>query len=187
MGQDLQEITYVQFEQFAPVDTWAEVASVFVSIFTAPPYNEPPEALRSIDQWGPEKLGSPGGRLVVASLDGEIIGFALSQRLDQDTSWQQRLNAMVPALDKTVTPSTTVIVQELAVDERFRGRGVAKACIRALLSDRSEHDVVLGVFDKATQARQMYRLWGFMELGASPLYGNTVTLHALHKKLPLFF
>ena len=113
-----------------------------------------------------------------------MIGFALSQRLDQDSSWLQRLTAMQPTPAAALSPSSTVIVQELAVDENFRGRGIAKQCIRELLSSRTEQDAVLGVFGQAAQAREMYRRWGFSELGTSPLYGGTVTLHALHNKLP---
>lgn len=178
------EVHYVRFEHVAPDETWAEIANLFVSSFAAPPYNEPPSDLQSITQWGPDQLASPGGRLIAASHDKHVIGFALSQRLDQDISWQRRLDAMLPARDAAVTPSRTVIVQELAVGESFRGRGIAKQCIRELLSDRTEHDAVLGVFGQAPQVREMYTRWGFSELGASPIYGGTVTLHALHQRLP---
>jgi ribosomal protein S18 acetylase RimI-like enzyme len=178
------EVRYAQFEHVAPDKTWAGIADLFVASFAAPPYNESPGALRSILQWGADQLVSPGGRLVTASHDEHVIGFALSQRLDQDTSWQQRLAAMLPAHDAAITPSRTAIVQELAVDESFRGRGIAKECVRRLLSHRSEHDAVLGVYGQVPQVREMYARWGFSELGTSPIYGGTVTLHALHHRLP---
>lgn len=152
--------------------------------FAALPYNESPDKLQSIDQWGPGQLASPGGRLIAARHDGHLVGFALSQRLDQDSSWLRRLSAMLPTLGVAISPSRTVIVQELAVDENFRGRGIAKQCIRELLSSRTEKDAVLGVFGQASQVREIYRHWGFSELGTSPIYGGTVTLHALHHKLP---
>lgn len=95
--------------------------------------------LRSIAQWRPDQRASPGGRLIAASHDKHVIGFALSQRIDQDISWR-RLDAMQPAKEAAVRPSTTVIAQELAVEESFRGRGIAKQCIRELPSDRTEHD-----------------------------------------------
>nr|WP_181149806.1 GNAT family N-acetyltransferase [Arthrobacter sp. MYb227] len=158
--------------------------SLFVLSFAAPPYVESPDELQGIVQWGPEKLASPGGGLVVARHDGHMVGFALSQRLDQDSSWLRRLNAMLPTPDAVISPSRTVIIQELAVDETFRGRGIAKQCIRELLSSRPEQDVVLGVFGQVSQIREMYGHWGFSELGTSPIYGGTVTLHALHHKLP---
>ena len=91
---------------------------------------------------------------------------------------------MLPTLDAAITPSRTVVVQELAVDENFRGRGIAKQCIRELLSNRTEHDAILGVFGQASQVREIYKHWGFSELGTSPIYGGTVTLHVLHHKLP---
>ncbi len=179
-----QEVEYVRFEHGAPDEIWAEIVSLFVSSFAAPPYNEAPDALQSIAQWGPAALASPGGRLIAARHDGRVIGFALSQRLDQDSSWLRRLDVMVPTLEGVIAPSTTVIVQELAVAESFRSRGVAKQCIRELLSGRVEQDAVLGVFGQASRVREMYGHWGFSELGTSPLYGGTVTLHALHHKLP---
>ncbi|QXQ09386.1 GNAT family N-acetyltransferase [Paeniglutamicibacter sp. Y32M11] len=179
-----QEVNYLRFERVAPDDVWAEIASLIVLSFAAPPYNESPDELQSIDQWGREKLASPGGRLVAARHDGHLVGFALSQRLDQDSSWLRRLNAMLPTLDAEISPSRTVIIQELAVDENFRGRGIAKQCIRELLSSRTEQDAVLGVFGQASQVREIYRHWGFSELGTSPIYGGTVTLHTLHRKLP---
>ncbi|MBV1778533.1 GNAT family N-acetyltransferase [Paeniglutamicibacter sp. ABSL32-1] len=178
------EVTYLRFEHVAPDEVWAEVASLFVLSFAAPPYNEPPDELQSIDQWGPDKLASPGGRLVAARHNGHLVGFALSQRLDQDNAWLRRLDTMLPAIDAGISPSRTVIVQELAVDENFRGRGIAKQCIRELLSSRIEQDAVLGVFGQASQVREIYRHWGFAELGTSPIYGGAVTLHTLHHKLP---
>lgn len=179
------EVRYVRFEHVAPNETWAEIADLFVSSFAAPPYNESPGDLQSIAKWGPDHLASPGGRLIAVSHDNHVIGFALSQRLDQDISWQRRLDAMLPARDAAITPSRTVIVQELAVEESYRGRGIAKQCLRELLSDRTGHDAVLGVFGQAPQVREMYQRWGFSELGNSPIYGGTVTLHALHRRLPL--
>ena len=139
-----QEVGFLRFERVAPDQTWAEVASLFVSSFAASPYNESAEVLQSIALRGPEQLAGPGGRLVAASHDGHVIGFALSQRLDQDSAWQRRLDAMLPKLREAIAPSRTVIVQELAVDERFRGRGIAKQCLRELLSNRAEDDAVLG-------------------------------------------
>jgi ribosomal protein S18 acetylase RimI-like enzyme len=179
-----REVGYVRFEQVAPDEIWAEIASLFVVSFAAPPYNESPDDLQSINRWGPDQLASPGGRLIAASHEGRVIAFALSQRLDQDSSWQRRLEAMLPTLDAAMTPSRTVIVQELAVDESFRGRGIAKQCIRELLSNRAEQDAILGVFGQATQVREMYQHWGFSELGTSRIYGRTVTLHAMHHRLP---
>jgi len=184
MRENAQEVTYIRFEDDASDNIWAEVTSLFVASFAAPPYNEAPGELQSIEQWGPEKLDSPGGRLVTARHKGHLIGFALSQRLDQDSAWLQRLNAMLPSQDVAISPSRTVIVQELAVDLNFRGRGVAKLCIHELLSSRIEQDAVLGVFGQASQVREMYKHWGFSELGTAPIYGGTVTLHALHHKLP---
>ena len=184
MRETEQEIDYVRFEHAAPGETWAEIVSLFVLTFAAPPYNEAADVLQSIAQWGPDALASPGGRLVAARHDGHVIGFALSQRLDQDSSWLRRLDVMAPTLEAAISPSKTVIIQELAVDESFRGRGIAKRCIRELLSDRVEQDAVLGVFGQAGQVREMYGHWGFSQLGTSPIYGGTVTLHALHHKLP---
>lgn len=184
MREIRQEVDYARFEDAAPDELWAEIASLFVLSFAAPPYNETPEELQSIDKWGRDRLASPGGRLVAACHDGHVIGFALSQRLDQDSSWLRRLSALPPTLDAPISPSRTVIVQELAVDESYRGRGIAKQCVRELLSNRTEQDVVLGVFGQASQVRDIYRHWGFSELGTSPIYGGTVTLHALHHKLP---
>jgi hypothetical protein len=56
-----QEVEYVRFEHVAPDEIWAEIVSLFVSSFAAPPYNEAPDALQSIAQWGPAALASPGG------------------------------------------------------------------------------------------------------------------------------
>ncbi|MCC3269048.1 GNAT family N-acetyltransferase [Arthrobacter sp. zg-Y809] len=179
-----QEVDYVRFENVAPDEVWSEIADLFVSSFAAPPYNESPSDLHSIAQWGPDQLASPGGRLVAASHDKQVIGFALSQRLDQDISWRRRLDAMLPARDAAIMPSRTVIVQELAVRESFRGHGIAKQCIRELLSSRTEHDAVLGVFGQAPQVKEMYTRWGFSELGTCLIYGGTVTLHTLHQRLP---
>lgn len=52
-----------------------------------------------------------------------------------------------------LAPSNTVVVHELAVDSDYRGQGRAKSCLASALENRTESSIVLGVYERAEDAR----------------------------------
>lgn len=176
-------LSFQQFDGEAPGPVWREVAGVFQTVFAAAPYFEDPVELADIVQWGPGRLASGGGRLVVARCGGKVVGFSLVHGLAGDQDWAPSL-LLLDASDVRVAemltfPHGTVVVDELAVHPEYRGLGAAKECLARSIGDRSETRVLLGVFDQAKEARAMYARWGFGDLGTAPVRDGAITLHAL--------
>ncbi|MFD1722314.1 GNAT family N-acetyltransferase [Amnibacterium endophyticum] len=182
---DVHEIETVVFEGDAPASIWTGVAGLYEEAFASPPYREARGELREIAQWGPAMLAAPGGRLTAAVVEDQVAGFAVSERLDQDRPWQEMLASTAgPEGGLVLPPESTVILQELAVDDAHRGRGIARALVAALLRDRAEEHVVLSVFERASSVHAMYRRWGFDEFGTAPAEGGDDTMHLMHHRLP---
>ncbi|POH74814.1 GNAT family N-acetyltransferase [Arthrobacter glacialis] len=180
------QLNFQCFEGHASPVLWTEVAALFSATFSADPYFEDPADLAAITDWGPAQLAQPGGRLVVAHLDGTVAAFALSHGLVEDAPWQEILAlALAPdARYRMAGPENVVVIHELAVAAKHRGRGIAKECVRRLLAQRTETHVVLGVYGQATSAHAMYRQWGFEELGTTTEAGSPITLRVLGHPLP---
>lgn len=153
---------YARYEGTAPDDVWAGVVELFVSTFSAPPYNESLRDLAEIGRWGRVQLADVGGRLVTATHDARVIGMSLAHRLDADGAWQTLLPAIATAHELPVDePERIVVVHELAVDVSYRRTGIGKECLVQQLQHRPETRAVLGVYAQARSARSMYQRWGF--------------------------
>ncbi|AZH82676.1 N-acetyltransferase [Plantibacter sp. PA-3-X8] len=182
-GWMMSPVGYTSFTGSAPDGVWGEVTQLFVAAFTAEPYNEDAIDLATIRQWGPEHLGHRGGRLVIATVDGRVVGFALAHGLDADPAWlgilAQLADSSSTASAALARPEDAVVVHELAVAEDQRGRGVARGCLAALLQDRTETQTFIGVYERASDAAAMYRSWGLSELGHVPMPGDAIALRVL--------
>lgn len=179
----LPELSFESYDGVAPGSVWAGVAAVFQAAFGAAPYFEDPVELEEIVQWGPGRLAGVGGRLAVSRCEERIVGFALVHGLSGDQHWARTLPFLEPADPRVAgmlsSPHNTVVVDELAVDPEYRGRGVAKECLARCIGKRRETRVVLGVFEQAQEARAMYVRWGLENLGTVLVRDGTVTLHVL--------
>jgi GNAT superfamily N-acetyltransferase len=179
----MSPVGYTSFTGSAPDGVWGEVTQLFVAAFTAEPYNEDAIDLATIRKWGPEHLGHRGGRLVIATVDSRVVGFALAHGLDADPAWLGILAQLADSSSTAATalarPADAVVVHELAVSEDQRGRGIARGCLAAVLQDRSETQTVIGVYERATDAAAMYRSWGLTELGRVPMPGDAIALRVL--------
>lgn len=171
------------FTGSAPDAVWDDVTALFVEAFTAEPYLEDALDLGTIRQWGPEHLGHRGGRLVTASTDGHLVGFALAHGLDADPAWLGILAQLAEGSDAAsaalAQPDDAVVVHELAVTASERGRGIGRHCLAALLQDRTESQTFIGVYERATAVAAMYRHWGLDEIGRVPMPGDAIALRVL--------
>lgn len=175
-------VSLTVFEQSAPDREWREIAELFAACFSAAPYFEDRHELETIVSWGPAMLAGEG-RLVTARSDGVLAGFALGHSLAHDLPWQATVTRLA---DEGRLPREALarfddsfIVHELAVSEAERGRGLARSCIGELLAGRPEACTLVGAYDRATAARDMYRRWGFEPVGQVPLQGEAISLHVL--------
>ncbi|KQQ52326.1 GNAT family N-acetyltransferase [Plantibacter sp. Leaf314] len=171
------------FSGSAPDAVWDDVTALFVEAFTAEPYLEDALDLGTIRQWGPEHLGHRGGRLLTASTDGRLVGFALAHGLDADSAWLGILAQLAEGSDAAsaalARPDDAVVVHELAVTASERGRGIGRQCLAALLQDRTEAQTFIGVYERATAVAAMYRHWGLDEIGRVPMPGDAIALRVL--------
>ena len=183
---DTPRTTCTSYEGAAPARTWAEVTALFVAAFSAEPYGEDPRELAQLSTWGPAQLARPGGRLTVAHRDGRPAGLALLHRLDAEESWPAILRSTTghPAVAAALRrPRDAVVLHELAVEPGFRGRGVARDCLREVLRDRDETHVFVGVHESAPQARAVYERWGLERAGAFRGADADVTLLVLTRRV----
>ncbi|WP_197479119.1 GNAT family N-acetyltransferase [Plantibacter sp. H53] len=179
----MSPVGYTTFTGSAPDGVWGEVTQLFVAAFTAEPYNEDAIDLATIRQWGPEHLGHRGGRLVIATVDRRIVGFALAHGLDADPAWlgilAQLADSSSTASTALARPADALVVHELAVSEEQRGRGIARGCLAEVLQERTESTTFIGVYERATNAASMYHRWGLSELGRVPMPGDAIALRVL--------
>jgi len=108
--------------------------------------------------WVQERLDRPGWAGFVATAEeGEVVGFALCKDLGTEEN-----EFVFPEAQKTIQ------LVYLAVDEAFRGQGIASALIRAcedLAKQLGRTGVLLDVSEK-NPAINLYRRLGFERLGA---------------------
>jgi GNAT superfamily N-acetyltransferase len=110
-------------------------------------YTEPMDIKRYIE-W--LRKGDPDG-LMVAELNGKIVGFA-----GVHLGWHDKRIGM------------TAELHELVVAEEWKGKGIGKALMMAVLSYARSHGysrVSLWVGEGNTYAQQWYKGFGFVELG----------------------
>ncbi|WP_380176115.1 GNAT family N-acetyltransferase [Kineococcus sp. DHX-1] len=179
-------MTFSTYDGAAPSKTWDAVTDLYVSTFSATPYEENPADLALIATWGPAQLAQHSGRMTIAHRDQDVAGFALVHALVHDEPWQTILTAMAEhpaASDALERPDRALIVHELAVDEQSRGQGIARTCLYEVLRDRNEEQVFIGVYDSATDAVDMYRRWGLTQVGAFRGPDSNVTLLVLARPL----
>lgn len=176
------EITFSTFSGSAADQVWHDITALFIECFSVAPYDENPDDLATIGQWGPEKLQGEG-RLITARSGGTLIGFALGHGLRDDAPWRNILSEVATgdgtARAVVTPPEHSFIVHELAVRESHRGRGIAGACLERLLRGRPESRTFVGVYRRAVDAAAMYRHWGFADIGSVPMPGDAIALHVL--------
>jgi ribosomal protein S18 acetylase RimI-like enzyme len=110
-----------------------------------------------VSTWLQERISLPQWAGFVAEIDGEIVGFAFCKDMKEDTS-----GFIFPHADETV------YLLYLAVDEAFRGQGIAHALLGAcedLAREWGRTGVFLDIADD-NPALRLYERLGFRRLGA---------------------
>jgi ribosomal protein S18 acetylase RimI-like enzyme len=118
-----------------------------------------------VSSWVRERLACPDWDGFVAELEGEIVGFAFCQDMANQPS-----GFVFPQARETV------YLMYLAVDEAFRGQGLARALIAAcekLARDWGRSGLFLDVADD-NPALGLYERLGFERLGAQVFLRKTI-------------
>ncbi|MFH0975213.1 MAG: ribosomal protein S18-alanine N-acetyltransferase [Spirochaetota bacterium] len=108
------------------------------------------------------ELSSPNSHFIVAELDGEIVGYALSWLVVGDE----------------------IHLLKLAVSSGFRKRGIARALVAHIINNfKAASVILLEVREKSIEARSFYKKLGFIENGMRKNYYPDDNAILIEKKL----
>jgi len=147
---------HFEIREMAPTDAdaVAQLAGLFEPVSTTVFQGIEAE---DIAAWVREHLARPEWAGFVAQVDGEVVGFVFCQDIAGQPS-----RFVFPQVEEMV------YLLYLAVDEAFRGRGIARALIRsceALAHTLGRTSLLLDVSED-NPALRLYRRLGFKRLGA---------------------
>jgi GNAT superfamily N-acetyltransferase len=137
----------------------AEFRDVYRRVYREPPYHEDEAAADRFAEQLAEHAELPGFSVTTVRDSGALGGFAYGVRREEGW-WHPR--AVAPAPRWLRRP--LFYVYELAVVRELRGRGYGRALLDLLLADRTEPYAVLAASTGAS-ARELYRRWGWTEVG----------------------
>lgn len=160
-------------------DAAATIGSLYQRIYSEPPYGEGPDDVADFVSSLPRRASQPGFRLVVASWDGDPVGFALGHQLTPDTKWWQGATSSIPESTTREDPGRTFAVIELAVLPAFRRRGIARIMHDRLLANLTEQRVTLLVRPEAGPANAAYERWGYARVASIKPFPNAPTYTAM--------
>lgn len=138
---------------------------VYTEIFTELPYSNANDSAADFAERLSADLTHPGGALVVARQDDNVIGFSYGFPLQPGSLWWANVEPPLSPQDSTETGTRTFAIIEMHVRRRWRRQGVATALHRRLLSGRAETRATLGVRESATTAQMVYHRWGYHPIG----------------------
>ena len=158
----------------------ADVARLYEVVYAEPPYCEGPDDVEGFVNGIPRRTASPAFRLTLATVRGTPVGFAFGHQLAPDTKWWQGATTPLPDEVTREYPGRTFAIIELAVDCRYRRRGIAKVLHDALIEGAAEERATLLVRPEAEPAQTAYEHWGYTRVGGirpwpdAPLYDAMV-------------
>lgn len=120
-----------------------------------------------------------GFSLVIGSIDGTVIGYALGYTLPEGSRWWQGLRTPVGPALLTEDGNRTFALTEIMVRADWRRRGFARALHDALFADRTEERATLLVLPDNVPARTAYLSWGWDKLGDLQPFDDAPTYEAM--------
>lgn len=164
-------------------DQLEAMKDVYAKAFFPPPLNYGTANLdRMVGAW-PNRLKAPGFRLVVAEVDGGMIGCTYGHQLAATTKWWD--GAIGPLPDDVIREyeDRTFATIDMMVDPAWQRRGVAQAVHSHLLTNRTEERATLLVNPINTPARAAYAKWGYEVVGRIQPFRDMPKFEAMVKTL----
>jgi GNAT superfamily N-acetyltransferase len=158
-----------------------EIAELYEVVYAEPPYNGGPlfSRMRFLDRTHTQNE-APGFTLITARHGADLIGFSFGFRFAEGRWWGGMTTPEPPP--QVVGPSKFAVI-ELVVAKPWRGRGLGRALMSAVLEGRSEaHATLLSVPDAL--ARQIYDRWGWQYTANVQPAEDAPVMHALVLPLP---
>ncbi|WP_433064861.1 N-acetyltransferase family protein [Dactylosporangium sp. CS-033363] len=112
-----------------------------------------------------ELTNDPTFGIVVAELDGALLGFAYGYTLPHTTTRWSRLIGTLPPETSAEWPGRTFVLFDYAVAAAHRGSRIGRALHHRLLAGRTEQRATLTVQPSALATQQIYVHWGWRKIG----------------------
>lgn len=174
------DITAMPLARVASPRLRDDVVAVYREAFFGPPWNETEDHVAAYVERLDGDAERSGAALAVARVDGSCVGFSTGwvtpTPFPDATSWHRAINE---ALGEEVVNSRlagSFELDELAVVERMRRRGVGRRLLEALIPRGSAAWLVTS--QRATAALGLYRSLGWDELRGEAADGSTVVVFA---------
>ncbi|MGW6281091.1 GNAT family N-acetyltransferase [Kribbella sp. NPDC055071] len=167
----------------AALEVAPELGGVFFAAFSAPGYNdENADAERFATEQLPTHAPRDDFRLVSATVDGRIVGFAYGFTGWPGQWWSDRVAATIsPELAAEWIGGHFEVV-ELAVVPDAQGRGLGTALMEALMSGLPHRRALLTTYVDDRTAPRLYRRLGWQVLVADLGWGSA--LYGLDRGVP---
>ncbi|WP_322778275.1 GNAT family N-acetyltransferase [Frankia sp. Cas4] len=143
------------------------IEPVYAEVYAEAPYCEGPDDVAEFAAGWPRRVGAPGFRAVIATVDDRPVGMTFGHPLAAETGWWEGLVERAPDEVTAEDGHRSFAVIELAVLASHRRRGLGRALHDGLLAGRDEQRVVLLVRPEpdAAPARAAYASWGYRTIG----------------------
>lgn len=136
-----------------------KIVELYRRVYAEPPYLETEEHVVDFINRFEEQLTRRGFTLSAAEDNGVMIGYAYGVTFGRDEWWSDADPQPAETVDKP-----KFAVMELVLEKSYRGRGLGSRLMRALLTSRVEPYATLCA-NPAAPARQIYRHWGWRQVG----------------------
>ncbi|MEU7222306.1 GNAT family N-acetyltransferase [Streptomyces chrestomyceticus] len=134
-----------------------------------------------------ERLGShaarPGWEAVVAYDGDEPAGFAYAVPLGPGTAWWDHMITPLPEGYAIEDGRRTLAFNELMIRTAWRGQGLSQRLHDELLAQRDEQRVTLLVDPGHPKVMDLYRTWGYEEIGRQQPFPDSPVFAAMTRPL----
>jgi ribosomal protein S18 acetylase RimI-like enzyme len=153
--------------------TRAEAASaepaftlVYAQAFAEPPYSKTrADVDANVLRFRSQVRKATFRSALARAADGEPVGIAYGYALSPRTGWWNRLTTPVTDDMRREDGQRTFGLIELAVRRPWRRLGVARRLHQAVLTEATEHRVLLNARPDVQAAQAAYRSWGYRKVG----------------------
>lgn len=141
------------------------ICELYDAVFSVPPHYWKPDESEQHRRRLRDLMARPTFGIAVATLHGELVGFAYGSQLSPETKWWEGFITPVSKDITTEWPGRTFALIDLAVENDWRGQGLGRKLHDTLLGSRDEERATLASQPSSTGVQAMYERWGWRNVG----------------------